>query len=127
MLTQPGFKQSKFPPIRELDFLEQIDSIRFLAVTSLNPLRRNSLGQYFTPLPIAQMMASMFQTRRKTIHLLDAGAGVGVLVAAFVDAACKRKEKPRKMTVTVYELDVNLLPFLSRTLDCCRELCIING
>jgi adenine-specific DNA-methyltransferase len=127
MLT--GVKGKQFeskPPKNQLAFPQQIDAIRQRAILSLDPLRRNSLGQYFTPLPIAQMMASMFQTNRKTIHLLDAGAGAGVLSTAFVDAVCKRKQKPTEITVTVYELDENLLPFLSRTLDCCRELCVTN-
>ena len=128
MLAQTGHEQfAASNQKRESLFLKQINAIRRQAILGLVPQRRNSLGQYFTPLPIAQMMASMFQTSRKSIHLLDAGVGVGVLVAAFIEVICQRKEKPTKITVTAYELDANLLPFLNRTLDCCRELCNKNG
>lgn len=128
MLTGVQEKRSESKtPKYHADFLQSIDDIRRQAILSLDPQRRTSFGQYFTPLSIARMMASMLQTSRKSIHLLDAGAGAGVLSAAFVNALCQQQEKPAEIKVTAYELDENLLPFLSRTLERCREVCVENG
>jgi adenine-specific DNA-methyltransferase len=37
--------------------------------------------------------------------LLDAGAGVGSLTAAFVHEACDRQEKANTINATVYEIE----------------------
>lgn len=108
----------------EITFLERIDVVRRQAASTLNSERRSLLGQFFTPPPIARMMSSMMmRTTRKSYSLLDPGAGVGILSAAFVDTVCKEKEKPQEILVTACELDENLLPFLKRTLECCRQQC----
>ena len=60
-------------------------------------------GQFFTPPAIAHMMAALFETLPSEIRLLDAGAGVGTLTAAFVDALVMRQYMPQKIHVTVYE------------------------
>ena len=58
-----------------------------------------------TPPPTARLMASMFDDLSGDIHLLDAGAGVGSLTAAFVEEACQRQTKPDSITVNNYELE----------------------
>ena len=48
------------------------------------------LGQFMTPATIAVFMASLFSPlNRPEIRLLDPGAGVGSLTAAFVQRACR--------------------------------------
>jgi adenine-specific DNA-methyltransferase len=112
---------------KSLTFVEQIDLIRRQAILSLNNDRQNSLGQFFTPFSVAKMMSSMFETDRRTIRLLDAGAGAGVLTASFVAKACAQKNKPQEIAVTVFELDQNLIPYLEQTLARCRKECEKNG
>ena len=46
---------------------------------------RKSCGQFFTPSPVADFMAGLFQRLSPSVRLLDAGAGVGVLTAAVCD------------------------------------------
>ncbi len=46
--------------------------------------QQHELGQFLTPNPIAEFMASPFEIPRSEVHLLDAGAGAGALSAALV-------------------------------------------
>lgn len=49
-------------------------------------MKKAELGQFFTPISIAHFMASLFDSRgKKECRLLDAGAGIGSLSAAFLE------------------------------------------
>ncbi len=65
----------------------------------------------------------MFDAAPETVHLLDAGAGVGTLTAAFVEDACQRAVKPSRIEAVAYELDSKLADYLRLTLRGCQELC----
>lgn len=58
--------------------------------------RQEELGQFLTATPVADFMASMFDTLPSVVRLLDAGAGAGALTAAFVKRVCKREEGVRR-------------------------------
>lgn len=50
------------------------------APASLSDLdKQHELGQFLTPNPVAEFMASLFEIHRSEVHLLDAGAGAGDL------------------------------------------------
>ena len=68
-------------------------------------------------------MASMFNKQREHINLLDAGAGVGVLTAAFIEEMSRWKNKPASVSVTAYEIDPMLTEYLIETLALCRVEC----
>jgi adenine-specific DNA-methyltransferase len=94
---------------------------------TLDPIQRAKLGQFFTPLATARLMASMSNLVRERMRLLDAGAGVGVLTAAWVVSICAAPTRPKEITLTAYELDEILIPTLKRTLKTCEELCTGAG
>jgi len=89
--------------------------------------RRQELGQFLTPATIATFMASLFEAHPVEIRLLDAGAGNGALIAAFVKAMCGHRRGLKRMSVTAYELDEAIAPALERTLDSCRAECSRSG
>jgi adenine-specific DNA-methyltransferase len=84
---------------------------------------RSRLGQFMTPGPIAELMASLIRTQRRDIRILDPGAGVGSLTAASVDKLVSRRKPPRSISVTCLEVDERLCARLERTLRACRERC----
>lgn len=45
--------------------------------------QQHELGQFLTPNPIAEFMASQFEIPRSEVYLLDAGAGAGEPVPGF--------------------------------------------
>ncbi|MDR1145717.1 MAG: Eco57I restriction-modification methylase domain-containing protein [Verrucomicrobiales bacterium] len=69
-----------------------------------------NLAQYMTPYKIAAFMASLFgHGNNDEFHLLDAGAGEGALTAAFLERWQKRKFQFSTGSVTLCEIDQNLL------------------
>lgn len=91
--------------------------------TLLPSEQRAELGQYMTPRPVADLMASMFDRLPAEVRLLDPGAGLGSLTAAFVSRAVAADLKPALISVTAYEIDSVLLPELRETLKMCARQC----
>lgn len=109
------------------DLLERVDFFRLDAGRKLDPTRRAEMGQFFTPPPTARLMASMFDKRRSVVRLLDAGAGVGSLTAAWVNEVCGWRKPPESVEVTTYEIDRALVEYLRMTLEECRVHCAEVG
>ena len=109
--------------------LAWVDTCRVEANRLVDKDRRSELGQFFTPAPIAQLMASMLGDRPVGSHtrLLDAGAGVGSLTAAAVAELCQRKTLPAKITATAFEIEPHLLEYLEATMRACGEVCRQKG
>ena len=120
---------------RRVERLEELDAV----VSSLDVAevdvdealadrtRKSALGQFLTPAPTAELMASMFKTYRKHVNLLDAGAGSGALTQALVHRLLSDKKRPEHISVTVYELDPLMLERLRATLMDCEDLCTAKG
>lgn len=100
-----------------------VDLARAGADARLDPTDRTRLGQFSTPMATAKLMASMFAATAAHERLLDAGAGVGTLTAAWISELCARPIPPRRVSVVSVELDRGLLPYLEDTLHACRSAC----
>ena len=86
--------------------------------------RQGELGQFLTPSPVADFMASLFGPFPETVRLLDAGAGAGALTAAFVSRLCEKKNGVRTVEATLYELDPLIQDALSETMQNCQHFVI---
>ncbi len=103
---------------------EQVEFYRTDAVRRLPSDTRSALGQFMTPAPIAAFMATLYKkASSRTLHLLDPGAGVGSLTAAFVEKICHDENAVENLSVTAYEIDPLLIPYLDATLKSCRRKC----
>ncbi|MEO5961107.1 MAG: N-6 DNA methylase, partial [Opitutaceae bacterium] len=89
--------------------------------------RQAELGQFFTPTPVAEFMASLFAPLPPTVRLLDPGAGSGALTAAFVSEMCRRRNEVCAIEVTTYEIDSRLQHSLLATMRLCQRLCLESG
>ena len=107
--------------------VERAEFLRVDATRKLDPSRRTALGQFLTPAPVARLMASMFEQRHKHVELLDAGAGVGMLTAAFVEEMVQWRDRPASVSVTAYEIDPLLTGYLAETFELCQHACEIAG
>ena len=105
------------------NLIEQVEFFRLDANRRLDPKERARLGQFMTPPPVAALMASMFDLPRDEIRILDPGAGVGSLSAAFVAELCGREQKPARISVTACEIDPAMIRYLRSTLELCRWSC----
>lgn len=109
------------------NLLEQVERLRLDAGRATTAEHKATLGQFFTPVPVARKMAALFECSADHISLLDAGAGVGSLFAACVAWFCHAKRRPQRIEVTAYEVDFDLLPFLHQTIALCRAQCEAVG
>src|SRR5437867_67933 len=66
---------------------------------------RSGMGQFLSPPGVAGLLAGMFGSAGGHVRLLDAGAGVGSLTAAFVEDVLVREEKPRSLRLTAWEAE----------------------
>ena len=78
---------------------------------------RKKIGQFFTPENAALFMADMFDIPQKEeLHILDPGAGTGILTAALIQGL---QEHPyiKKVCIDIYENDPSVLPILKANMD----------
>lgn len=107
---------------------DQVEFYRTDANRKLSLETRSALGQFMTPVPVASFMASLFnKPSSKIVQLLDPGAGVGSLTAAFVENLCQSEDHPERLSVTTYEVDSVLINYLNSTLKSCRQKCEERG
>ncbi|MFF8728975.1 Eco57I restriction-modification methylase domain-containing protein [Streptomyces sp. NPDC015171] len=87
--------------------------------SALDAKQRAKLGQYFTPAPAAEFIASLARLEAAdTIRILDPGAGVGSLTASLVTRILRDLPGAR-INVTVCEVDPQLHDSLVATLEDC--------
>ena len=109
------------------DLFRELEAKRKEASAALSPQSRAELGQFFTPGCVALFMASMFEAPKDELRLLDAGAGVGSLTVAFLSAVVRRRNPPRTVHATLYELDPLLAELLEDVMTSCQRVCRSSG
>ncbi|OUL20873.1 adenine methyltransferase [Nostoc sp. RF31YmG] len=110
------------------NLLHEVDLLRIAASLKLEQKHKGTLGQFFTPAPVAELMAGMFnRLNLPRISLLDAGAGVGSLIAAFVGNLCHQQQRPASLDIVAYEIDPFLIKYLHQTLELCARECQLAG
>lgn len=102
--------------------VDQADLYRLDATKQLDPKRRSELGQFLTPANVAQFMAALFDGF-DDVRILEAGAGVGMLLAAAISEACERPTLPTRIEATAFEIDPLLARYLSQTIRGCEARC----
>lgn len=102
-----------------MSLLEQADLRRKEVNNKLNPQTKSALGQFMTPAPVCLYMASLFESIRGGVKLLDPGCGVGSLTAAFTDRAIANGTD--FISAAVFDIEDVMLPYLTETLEQCRK------
>lgn len=115
------------PTIAGQELIGFADSIRAEVTLQSKRSARAALGQFLTPAAIATLLASFSRRRGGHLRFLDAGAGVGVLTAAWVAQVVHERAAPEVIDVTAFEIDENLKGGLHRVLDACRKTCGAAG
>lgn len=108
--------------------LARAEKRRVHATLEIDQAGRSSLGQYFTPVPVATLMAEMVDpVCSESIRILDPGAGSGSLTSALVNAICRWESPPERIEVTMVEIDPRLEPPLRESLSDCQLACAERG
>jgi len=80
---------------------------------------RKSKGQFFTQREIGLFMARMLDINKSSFSVLDPGAGIGILSAAFCERLLN-SQKNYNISLDAYETDAKLIPYLEKTLRKCK-------
>ncbi|MFF8909283.1 Eco57I restriction-modification methylase domain-containing protein [Streptomyces olivaceoviridis] len=106
-------------PALTMDLVLRTEGRRQESSAALDAGRRSKLGQFFTPAPAADFIASLARLPESgSVRILDPGAGAGSLTASLV--ARLIEERPGlKISVTACEVDPQLHTTLEATLDDC--------
>lgn len=102
--------------------LSEVEQTRLIISKTISSKRKAELGQFFTPARTAQFMAGLFDRKTaSTCRLLDAGAGIGSLSAAFLERWAVGGFDFQRVEVDAFEIDDSLHPYLSQTLSQCSK------
>lgn len=96
------------------------DVNRVEANGKLDEKLRSKLGQFMSSSSVSMLLAEMFENVEGEHRLLDAGAGVGSLTAAFVERV---KENTTSIESTSFELSSVMNHYLVDTLIQCSNVC----
>jgi len=110
-----------------IESMHTLDHIRQSFNSSTNRADRSEIGQFLTPVAIAEFMSSMFESGPQRVRILDPGAGAGVLFSTCVETLISRAEPPQSIEVVAYETASAILPYLEDTLRNCQSLCVSKG
>jgi len=98
--------------------LSEVEQTRVVVSKVCDSRRKSQFSQFFTPVSIAQYMAGLFSRRTgDTCRLLDPGAGIGPLSAAFLGRCVSGDLGFNRIEVDTFEIDDYLHPYLTETLD----------
>lgn len=107
------------PDAQEL--LADVESRQEALAVGVGSTYRSQLGQFFTPALTACFIASMLNpSRRKSVRVLDPGAGAGILSAAAALQIASQYKQVKNIEVVAYEVDARLADELRKTLLACE-------
>ncbi len=111
------------------NLLQYVDNFRIeMSLNGEAKAHRKGLGQFFTPIEVAKQMLQSVDSLPDKVRVLDPGAGAGILSAAvFTHIIASQPRGITEIELVMYEVDVNVLPFLRKTLEMCASLSARQG
>ena len=98
--------------------LAAIDYTRLKVSAGIDLTVKSQLGQFMTPAKTAMFMSNLFtEGRHLSCRLLDPGAGIGSLSAAFIGRWLAGELKFQTLSLTAYEIDDRMQHELWNTLQ----------
>lgn len=77
-------------------------------------------GQFFTPIPIARLMASFCTLSKTSIKILDPGCGTAILTCSLIERLVEKTDKLELIDLVAYETDPDLISYSQKTLTYLR-------
>jgi adenine-specific DNA-methyltransferase len=96
--------------------LSAVEQARLRLSRDTDAKKKSQFGQFLTPAGTAAFMADLFPPAGGSCRLLDAGAGIGSLSAAFLERWCSGGLSFQRVELDAFEIDGSLHAQLSHTL-----------
>lgn len=84
-------------------------------------------GQFFTPIPIARLLASFCDFSKTRIKILDPGCGTTILSCALVEHLVESQNEIEIIDLVAYETDLELIPYSKKALDYLKDWLLNKG
>lgn len=97
--------------------LLEIEQARLRLSKDTDAKKKSQFGQFLTPAGTAAFMAGLFPPADGICHLLDAGAGIGSLAAAFLERWRSGGLRFQRVELDAFEIDGSLHAALAHTLS----------
>ncbi len=97
--------------------LSRVEQIRLRLSKDTTAKKKSQFGQFLTSARTAAFMASLFPNGKGSCRLLDAGAGIGSLSAAFLERWNSAGFDFQRVELDAFEIDDSLHSYLNQTLE----------
>jgi adenine-specific DNA-methyltransferase len=91
------------------------DRLGLVYTSQVSSGHKKKLGQYFTPVEIAKLMAQFCTVDREKIKILDPGCGVGILSCALAEYISLNNPNVREIEITAFETDLDIIAYAERS------------
>jgi adenine-specific DNA-methyltransferase len=114
------------PIINELpsDYADRLGIFYTQKVTTKH---KKDNGQFFTPTPIARLMASYCDFENNTIKILDPGCGTAILTCTLIEHLVNSKNDIEIIDLVAYETDPDLISYSQKTLSYLKKWLLDKG
>jgi adenine-specific DNA-methyltransferase len=96
---------------------EYADRLGIYYTKQVTQKHKKDNGQFFTPLPIAHLMASYCDLTSNSLKILDPGCGTTVLTCALIEHLIEQNPDIEFIDLVAYETDPELILFSQKTLS----------
>ena len=97
--------------------LSTVEQTRLRLSKNTKAKKKSQFGQFLTSARTAAFMASLFPNGKGSCRLLDAGAGIGSLSAAFLERWNSADFDFQRVELDAFEIDDSLHSYLNQTLE----------
>lgn len=106
---------------------EYADRLGIIYAKQVSVKHKKENGQFFTPSPVAKLMASFCNFNKSSVRILDPGCGTAILSCALIENIVERNTEIKSVTLEVYETDYELIHFTQKSLNYLKEWMSIKG
>ena len=96
---------------------EHADRLGIAYAKQVSLKHKKDNGQFFTPTPIAKLMASFCENTKSSIKILDPGCGTAILSCALIEKIAEQNSSIETIALEVYETDSEIIPFTQESLN----------
>jgi adenine-specific DNA-methyltransferase len=106
---------------------EYADRLGVYYTKQVTQKHKKESGQFFTPTPIAHLMASFCDLTCNSFRILDPGCGTAVLTCALVEHLTEQNHKIEFIDLVAYETDPELISFSQKVLSYLKKWLQLKG
>lgn len=106
---------------------EYADRLGIYYTKQVTQKHKKDNGQFFTPTPIANLMASFCNLTVNSLRILDPGCGTAVLTCTLVEHLTEQNPNIEFIDLVAYETDPELISYSQKTLTYLKKWLHLKG